>query len=670
MVETGRSMKEIDSGMFIKEEIKVMNETLEITITSKTIEVRHNNTIKNRFDYSGQINKTIISDLANVLVDIGAIEKKKDARRWIVNNDIFSKLNAAKRVLDIKIKESQKDFKIGQSIMVFNEDYISMAEKFWEIQPFYYDKSNIWWLWNFNDKFWEMIDEIDMFNILRDSASPFMNLTKSSTFGQITKAMQMVGRKKKPKEAPKRWIQFKDKAFSLRTGKIHEVTKDYFFTNPIPWALGTDDKTPILDKLFKEWVGEKYVPTLYEIIAYACYTDYPIQVLFCLYGGGRNGKSCFLKVLSKFLGSPNLCSTDLDLLVGHNKSRFEIFKLYKKLACLLGETNFGILESSAILKKLTGSDLIGFEVKGKLPFDEYNYAKIIIASNSLPSSEDTSEGFYRRWVIIDFPKQFKEGKDITETIPENEYSALSNKVMKILIKLLDKGEFTNQGTIQDRKNKYIMASNPLPFYIETHMYQKPDGYIRYSEFYLKYTKFLTHNKRRIVSKKEFSKILTAEGYENRRTSKDGTVDYYVEGLMGNDEKDLPDLPDFKESLPHSHTRKESSKNTEIKSIKSIQDIVVKKLESQDIDEEQNNSINNSELLETTTKEVDEERVGEKPIIVVEEVLGIFPEDKEVTGEWLIYYFGKDCESEVIECLKTLKKQGSIYESKPDTYKKL
>ena len=75
----------------------------------------------------------------------------------------------------------------------------------------------------------------------------------------------------------------------------------------------------------------------------------------------------------------------------------------------MGETNFGVLSKSSILKKLTGGDMIGFEIKGKDPFDDYNYAKIIIASNSLPPSDDTSEGFYRRWNIINFGNKFVEG---------------------------------------------------------------------------------------------------------------------------------------------------------------------------------------------------------------------------------------------------------------------
>ncbi|KKK82765.1 hypothetical protein LCGC14_2800130, partial [marine sediment metagenome] len=46
------------------------------------------------------------------------------------------------------------------------------------------------------------------------------------------------------------------------------------------------------------------------------------------------------------------------------------------------------------------------EFKGKDIFDFRNYAKLIMATNSLPPTGDKTEGFYRRWKIIDFPKQF------------------------------------------------------------------------------------------------------------------------------------------------------------------------------------------------------------------------------------------------------------------------
>lgn len=415
------------------------------------------------------------------------------------------------------------------------DNYLDNAKAFYELQPYFYDKAGIFWFWR--DNKWGMVDDTEVERSL-DSELGFMGQTVTSTVrhNHLT-AIRWYGREKNPAPAKIHWIQFKNKAFSINSGNIYEVTPDYFFCNPIPHEIGETSDTPTLDKLFADWVGEENIQRLYEIIAYCCYPAYPIQTLFCFYGRGRNGKTCFLKVLSKFIGMNNICSTELDLIVGQNSSRFETAKLYKKMVCTMGETNFGILNKSSILKKLTGGDLLGFEMKGKTPFDDVNYAKIIIASNSLPTSDDTSDGFYRRWIIIDFPNQFPEGKDITETIPEREYFNLSRKVIDILPGLLAAGTFTGQGTIEERRNKYIMSSNPLPYFIETYCDNDAEGFIRYSELYMAYVGYLKQKKLRIISKKEFSSALTEEGYEIRRTTKTidemYQTDRWIEGIRWN-----------------------------------------------------------------------------------------------------------------------------------------
>ena len=427
-------------------------------------------------------------------------------------------------------KEVDDQFRLKEAIQVFNEDYIEMAEKFYIIQPYYYDKYKIWWLWNFEKTCWEMVDVIDLLNQLKKQLSPWVSITKTNVFSQVQRALEMVGRGKKPEDCSKNFIQFKNKIYDLATKRTYPVKSSYFATNPIPWEIGESIETPIMDQLFKDWVGEKYVQTLYEIIAYCCYSDYPIHLIFCFIGVGRNGKTKYQQLISRFLGENNISSTELDLLLGN---RFESIKLFKKLACTLGETNFGVMSKTSLLKKLSGQDLIGFEMKNKTPFDGYNYAKIIINSNSLPSSEDTSEGFYRRWFIIDFPNQFPEGNDILNTIPDVEYNNLALKVIGILPKLLESGQFTNQGTIEQRRDQYVFASNPLEKFIDTWC-EESGEYVRYSTLYTAYIKFLKQNKRRIISKKEFTKSLDIQGFEIRKTNKKiGDVfvnDRFVEGL--------------------------------------------------------------------------------------------------------------------------------------------
>jgi P4 family phage/plasmid primase-like protien len=420
-----------------------------------------------------------------------------------------------KKIFEKAVEKEKTIEKIKQMNLPIT-NYYDNAKKFYDIQPYFYDKTGLFWFWQEKESKYAQVDEIDVM-ISFDDVLGFNGQTVNSKVKTSTiEAMKRLGRKRIPKEAPQKWIQFKNKAYSISSGKIYNITPDYFFTNPIPWEIGVSDATPTMDKLFKEWVGEKYVKTLYQIIAYCCLTSYPIHLIFCLVGCGRNGKSKFQGLLNRFIGNDNICSTELDTLLD---SRFESFKLYKKLLCSMGETNFGIMSKTSLLKKLTGQDLIGFEFKNKKPFDDYNYAKIIISSNSLPSSTDTSEGFYRRWLIIDFPNIFPEGKDILKTIPEEEYNNLANKVCKIMKELLEEGKFYNQGSIEERKNKYIFSSNPLSFFINLTCDKGYNLYMRYGELYIAYRKYLSKHKKRAINYKEFNDILALEGLEVQKTSK-------------------------------------------------------------------------------------------------------------------------------------------------------
>jgi len=436
-------------------------------------------------------------------------EVEEHSEEWfMIENEILRRSELKKRIIP--------------KIPIKLDNYLDNAEQFYRINPFFFDEQETWWLWDFKTSCWKIIDEVD----LMDKFDTMLGLQGQTIASRVKssylEAFKRLGRRKKPKDAPLKWIQFKNKAFSLQSYNVYDVTPDYFFTNPIPYEMSNSTETPIMDKLFTEWVGHDNVKTLYEIIAYCCYRSYPIQILFSLYGNGRNGKSCFLRILSNFFGKENICSTELDLLVGHNSSRFESFKLYKKLLCQMGETNFGILDKSSMLKKLTGSDMIGYEMKGKKPFDDFNYAKMIIASNSLPSSDDTSDGFYRRWLIINFPNEFPEGKDILETIPPEEYNNLATKCMEILPQLLKKGEFTGQGSIMQRRENYIMASNPLPLFIHNCCEVSENNteiFISFNELYNAYIQYLKINKKRRVKIKEFKQALSDEGYFPEKTSK-------------------------------------------------------------------------------------------------------------------------------------------------------
>ncbi len=396
-----------------------------------------------------------------------------------------------------------------------------LSDQLLKIQPLYYDENKIWWAWNKEEFKWEIIDETDILNYVRELS--FANTIKSKEKTEIIEALKQNSRLNKPKESKKTWVQFKDKVVDIETGKEFAASPKYFITNPIPYQLHKEKYflTPKMDEIFKEWVGEDYVQTLYEIIAYCLIPNYPIHRIFCFIGGGMNGKSCFLNLLKKFVGGDNCCSTELDTLL---TSRFEVTRLHKKLVCQMGETNFSEINKTSILKKLSGGDLIGFEYKNKNPFEENNYAKIIIATNNLPTTTDKTIGFYRRWLILDFPNQFSEKKNILDDIPEEEYECLTIKCLNILKDLLDKREFYNEGSIELRTKKYEDHSDPLEKFLKEFTLEDLDESVWKFEFEKKLNEWCKENKFRQLSEVAIGKKMKEKGIEQIQKLSDWLIE--------------------------------------------------------------------------------------------------------------------------------------------------
>lgn len=426
----------------------------------------------------------------------------------------ISKIRGDKKALEVAYQEALdmgliSEWKGNKNIKKITKNYynkVELAENIWEEIPFFYDSNKIWWLWDKTNYKWKQVDETDILLLVREITEE--NTINSKERGELIEAFKQEGRNRKPKEIKKTWVQFKNKIIDVENGEEIEASPEYFVTNPINFEIGESEETPVMDRIFTEWVGEEFVNTLYEIVAYCLLPDYPIHRLFCLAGSGSNGKSKYFELIRKFVGIENITSTDLEDLLN---SRFEKSKLYKRLVVFMGETNFNTLNRTSLLKRLTGGDTISFEIKNKNAFDDVNYAKILIATNGIPYSEDKTEGFYRRWLIIEFPNKFSEKKDILKEIPDEEYNNLARKCSTILKNLLEKRKFSNEGTIQQRKEKYEELSNPVDMFIEENC--KREGEIPFFKFYEELCNFSTSRGYRPLGKIEVSKILKREGFE-------------------------------------------------------------------------------------------------------------------------------------------------------------
>lgn len=456
--------------------------------------------------------------------DCGGSVAKAIALNQGIINSCDESLTKEQFIEVLKVAKEKYGLKDKKPEQIFTSK--GQTDYYIERKPIFYDKSGMFWVWCDKEKRWIISDDVDVLNVIEEELEEDVITQKNRT--EILNTLKQRGRKLIPKSVKPTWIQFKDKIVDVKTGEEFDATPKYFVTNPIPWKMNDNkyEDTPVMDKIFEQWVGKKYVKTLYEIIAYSLIPDYPINRLFCFVGEGMNGKSKFLELLTNFVGEDNCTSTELDTLL---TSRFEVTRLHKKLICQMGETNFNEMSKTSILKKLTGGDMIGFEYKNKNPFHDKNYAKIIISTNNLPTTIDKTLGFYRHWMIIDFPNRFTEEKDILKDIPDKEYECLARKSISLLADLLKKRGFHNEGSVEERMERYESKADFLQKFVNDFTMESSDGYITKSDFQRKFIDWCKENRHRQMSDRSIGMAMKKRGMEDGKKH----LDWVYDGKGGN-----------------------------------------------------------------------------------------------------------------------------------------
>ena len=182
--------------------------------------------------------------------------------------------------------------------------------------------------------------------------------------------------------------------------------------------------------------------------------------------------------------------------------------------CTINEIDHSVFKQTALLKRLTGQDLIPMEIKFKNPFEAKNYAKLIIATNTLPQTNDKSYGFFRRWLIIDFPNTFEEGRDPVLYISHDEIPKLCGKAVKLIPGLLERGLFTNEGNLQERKAKYEQRSSSLMEFINAYCDHIEGECITCTDFIDEFRKYCRDNNSPEKSNKAIGLEMTQLGFSS------------------------------------------------------------------------------------------------------------------------------------------------------------
>lgn len=284
---------------------------------------------------------------------------------------------------------------------------------------------------------------------------------------------------------------------------------DYMFFNKIPVKYDPEADCPAIKKFMREITNsEEDVIILEEVIGFCLYREYFIAKALMAVGDGSNGKSTFLNLVKAFLGQQNVSGRSLQDLELH---RFAKADLYTKLANIYADLPDKALQSTGTFKMLTGRDLIAAEKKFSQPFHFANYAKLLFSANKVPEANDDSSAFFRRWIIIVFPKTFTGSNAdpyiLEKLTTEKELSGVLNLALARLNNLLKTGQFSHSKTIEEMKEDYIRKSSPIAAFLMDCIETDCDAFIEKKALYAVFAEYCRRLKLPVVTQDTFFKNL-------------------------------------------------------------------------------------------------------------------------------------------------------------------
>ena len=202
----------------------------------------------------------------------------------------------------------------------------------------------------------------------------------------------------------KDWFSVKNGMANIHTGEFRERVEEDFTTLTTNYNYNKDASTTEVETFLSEIADEdqQRIRLLKQIMGYCLIKECKYHKAFILYGKGRNGKSVFLQMIEKMVGTKNVSHIPIHGLDDH----FKVIHMKDKLVNLSEEMNADNGEGTDVFKKAVAGDTVSGCLKGKDHIDFVPFAKLIFATNKIMTSKDTSEGYLDRLVFIDFPCKY------------------------------------------------------------------------------------------------------------------------------------------------------------------------------------------------------------------------------------------------------------------------
>lgn len=387
------------------------------------------------------------------------------------------KLGLKKSDLLIVYKEAKKNFVDGEA-----ENHAMIArvvlEELQRTGEIRHDHGQFW---QWNGSCFAKLDDDTLYMHVANNVKDSALVRRHSDYRAIVEVLERM--------CKGQLIQSEDRGINFANGYVledlfigeHDPKYGATFTLPFNYDRDNASRCPKwMEFLHSCWGHEEdfdqRVLALQEMFAVTLFKVAPqYQRAFLLFGRAGTGKTQVLKVLRALL-PPDAVS---ELGPQQWGERFALVDLIAKAANICGELPEAGMITGNIFKEVVEGSPVRSEFKNQDGFVFVPQCAQWFASNYLPVSRDTTRGFIRRWLILDFNKPVAvedRVENLAEMLVAEEREAIAAWALEGLRRVLDQRGYTEPKCHHLRVAQMRRINNSVQAFLEdTRNYKLCDG---------------------------------------------------------------------------------------------------------------------------------------------------------------------------------------------------
>lgn len=347
--------------------------------------------------------------------------------------------------------------------------------------------------WQWGGSCFHALSSDDIYRYIAENVDSVLARTHNG-YGQVVQVMEKI--------CSFDLIQSEERGLNFANGFVgedlrvleHDPKYGATFTLPFEYDRDRASRCPRFMAFLHDCWGEEpdfgdRVKALQESFAATMFRIAPrYQRAFLLFGKAGTGKTQLLNMLRSLL-PPDAIS---DLGPDKWNERFGMTDLIGKAANICGELPENGRIAGAVFKQVVEGSPIRTEFKNQDGFVFMPECAHWFASNFLPWSGDTSRGFIRRWLILDFNRVVeveKRVENLAESVVAEERDAIAAWSLEGLRRLLDQRGYTEPACHHFRLGSMRRTNNSVHAFLEDTgvLRRKEGGEMRAREVYDQYS---------------------------------------------------------------------------------------------------------------------------------------------------------------------------------------